>query len=497
MDINSKSIWEYNTNNNNYKTLNSDINTDICIIGGGIAGINIAYKLYKNNLNFIVLEKNKICNKTTKYSTAKITAQHGLIYYNIKQKYGLSIARKYLNSNLKSIEEYKEIISNENIDCDFETCDSIIFTQDINRKKDIENEYKCLRSIGYTSVEILDNETILPNIKYSIKFKNQAKFNPVKYTYALSNLFNEKIYEYANVKNIKRRNNKYIIYANNNKIICNKVILCTHFPIKDIPGFYFVKMYQDTSYAIAVNIKDTDFKNVYLNLDNPTISIRTAKIDNNNILIVGGNNTKTGDTALEKKYEFLENIAKQIAPNCEILARWSTQDCMTLDQIPYIGKFSNFMPNFYITTGFNKWGFTTSIIASNIILNKILGNKTEIDDTFFSTRVHPIKNINKLYYNINQSVQSIFLNKFKIKKEILDKIPNDTGRIIKINNKKIGIYKDINGKIFKVHPYCSHLKCVLTFNAEDKTWDCPCHGSRFDIYGNILNSPANINIHIE
>ena len=497
MDINSKSIWEYNTNNNNYKTLKSDINTDISIIGGGIAGINIAYKLYKNNLNFIVLEKNKICNKTTKYSTAKITAQHGLIYYNIKQKYGLSIARKYLNSNLKSIEEYKKIISNENIDCDFETCDSIIFTQDINRKKDIENEYKCLRSIGYTSVEILDNETILPNIKYSIKFKNQAKFNPVKYTYALSNLFNEKIYEYANVKNIKRRNNKYIIYANNNKIICNKVILCTHFPIKDIPGFYFVKMYQDTSYAIAVNIKDTDFKNVYLNLDNPTISIRTAKIDNNNILIVGGNNTKTGDTALEKKYEFLENIAKQIAPNCEILDRWSTQDCMTLDQIPYIGKFSNFMPNFYITTGFNKWGFTTSIIASNIILNKILGNKTEIDDTFFSTRVHPIKNINKLYYNINQSVQSIFLNKFKIKKEILDKIPNDTGRIIKINNKKIGIYKDINGKIFKVHPYCSHLKCVLTFNAEDKTWDCPCHGSRFDIYGNILNSPANINIHIE
>ena len=107
-----------------------------------------------------------------------------------KQKYGLSIARKYLNSNLKSIEEYKEIISNENIDCDFETCDSIIFTQDINRKKDIENEYKCLRSIGYTSVEILDNETIVPNIKYSIKFKNQAKFNPVKYTYALSNLFN-------------------------------------------------------------------------------------------------------------------------------------------------------------------------------------------------------------------------------------------------------------------------------------------------------------------
>lgn len=138
MDINSKSIWEYEVKNTNYKILNSDITTDICIIGGGIAGINIAYKLYKNNLDFIVLEKNKICNKTTKYSTAKITAQHGLIYYNIKQKYGINNARKYLESNLKAVEEYKKIISNENIDCDFETCDSVIFTQDINKKKDIE-----------------------------------------------------------------------------------------------------------------------------------------------------------------------------------------------------------------------------------------------------------------------------------------------------------------------------------------------------------------------
>ena len=497
MDINSKSIWEYNTNNNNYKTLNSDINTDICIIGGGIAGINIAYKLHENNLNFIVLEKNKICNKTTKYSTAKITAQHGLIYYNIKQKYGLSIARKYLNSNLKAIEEYKKIISNENIDCDFETCDSVIFTQDINKKKDIEKEYNCLKSIGYTNVEILDNETILPNIKYSIKFKNQAKFNPVKYIYALSNLFDKRIYEYTNVKSIKRDGNKYIIYANNSKIICNKVILCTHFPIKDIPGFYFFKMYQDTSYAIAANIKNIDFKDVYLNLDNPTISLRTTKINNDNVLIVGGNNTKTGDTALEEKYKFLENVAKQIAPNCKILDRWSTQDCMTLDQIPYIGCFSKFLPNLYIATGFNKWGFTTSIVASNIILNKLLNKKNDSYNTFFATRVHPIKNISKLYYNIDQSIQSILLNKFKIKKDILDNIPNDTGRILKVNNKKIGIYKDKNGKIFKVHPYCSHLKCVLTFNAEDKTWDCPCHGSRFDIYGNILNSPANINIHIE
>lgn len=496
MDINSKSIWEY-TINNNFKKLDKDIFTDVCIIGGGIAGINIAYKLYKNNIDFILIDKNKICNKTTKYSTAKITAQHGLIYYDIEQKYGLNTAKEYLKANLKAIEELKNIIATENIDCDFKTCDSIVFTNDNNRKKDIDNEYKCLKSIGYNNVEIITDNSILPDIKYSIKFKNQAKFNPVKYTISITNLFKDNIYEYTNAKKIKKENDKYIVYTENNKITCNKLIIATHFPIKDVPGFYFIKMYQDTSYVITADIGNLDFNDMYLNIDSPTISLRTAKIDKHNILIVGGNNTKTGDTALDKKYEFLENVAKQIAPNCKILNKWSTQDCMTLDQIPYIGIFSNFTPNLYVTTGFNKWGFTTSIIASNIIINKILNKNTEYDNIFFSTRMHPIKNIKKLYFNLNQSIQSILINKFKIKRDILDNIPYDTGKILKLNNVKIGIYKDKEGRIFKVHPYCSHLKCVLTFNNQDKTWDCPCHGSRFDIYGNILNSPANQNIHIE
>lgn len=367
----------------------------------------------------------------------------------------------------------------------------------IIEKKDIDNEYKCLKKMGYNDVEITTNNSILPNIKYSIKFKNQAKFNPIKYVFSITNLFKENIYEYTNAKKIKRKNNKYIVYTKNNKIICNKLIIATHFPIKDIPGFYFIKMYQDTSYVVTADIGKLDFNDTYLNIDSPTISLRTAKIDSHNILIVGGNNTKTGDTALDKKYDFLESIAKQISPNCKILNKWSTQDCMTLDQIPYIGTFSSFTPNLYITTGFNKWGFTTSIIASNIIMDKLLNKNTRFYNTFLSTRMHPIKNIKKLYFNLNQSVQSILINKFKIKEDILKNIPCDTGRILKLSNKKVGVYKDKNGKIFKVHPYCSHLKCVLTFNDQDKTWDCPCHGSRFDIYGNILNSPANINIHIE
>lgn len=178
-------------------------------------------------------------------------------------------------------------------------------------------------------------------------------------------------------------------------------------------------------------------------------------------------------------------------PNCKIIKKWNTQDCMTLDKIPYIGNFSKFYPNVYVATGFNKWGMTTSNVAANIIKDKILENKNKYEKVFNATRLHPIRNSKELYYNMNQTIQSEIINKLKIKKDTIDNIPINTGKIIKEKNVSIGIYKDEKGKIYKIYPYCSHLKCLLTFNSQDKTWDCPCHGSRFDIYGNVINNPAN------
>ncbi len=145
----------------------------------------------------------------------------------------------------------------------------------------------------------------------------------------------------------------------------------------------------------------------------------------------------------------------------------------------------------YIATGFNKWGITTSNIAANIITDKILGRHNKYEKVFIATRFHPIKNIKNVYYNIVQTLQSLIINKFKIKPESIENIPKNTGKIIKINGKNIGVYKDENNKVYKINPYCSHLGCLLTFNIQDKTWDCPCHGSRFDIHGNIINNPAN------
>lgn len=495
MMYNFESIWDNTiTKIPKFNILNKDINTYVCIIGGGITGVSTGYMLHKNNVNFVLLEKNTICSNTTKFSTAKITSQHGLIYTDIAKKYGLKYAKLYLDANNEAIHNIKEIIEKENIDCDFTEQDSYIFTQDIKYRGNINNEAQILAKLGFKGFDVLNSVDLPISTSYAIRFKNQAKFNPIKYTLSLANIFRDKIYENANVIKIEKNNNSYVVHTQNNKIYCKKIVIATHFPIKDIPGFHFIKMYQETSNVLAIDIMDNIFNGMYINVEAPTISLRSMKYNNHNILLVGGNEFKTGDVIKNNKYDFLEKIASQMYPNCKIIKKWNTQDCMTLDKIPYIGRFSNFYPNVYVATGFNKWGITTSNIAANILKDKILENENRYEKVFDSTRLHSIKNSKELYYNINQTIQAEILNKFKIKEENIDDIPLNTGKIIKESGKRIGIYKDEKGNIYRIKPYCSHLKCLLTFNSQDKTWDCPCHGSRFDIYGNVINNPASKDI---
>lgn len=495
MMYNFNSIWDDTINSNpKFKKLNENISVDVCVIGGGITGVSIAYYLYKNNINFALLERDKICNNTTKFSTAKITSQHDLVYTDIIKKYGVKYANQYLEANNEAIRNIENIITRESIECDFKKQDSYVFTQDMKYSKNIIEEYKNLVKIGFKDVEVLNRVDIPLSTKYAIKFKNQAKFNPKKYTLGLANIIKDNIFENSKVIRIEKNKEKYTLHTEKNTIECNKVIITTHFPIKDIPGFHFIKMYQDTSYVVAADIGKENIDGMYISYEEPTISLRTLNLQDKNILFVGGNNVKTGDVIDEDKYTQLENLAKKMYPNCKIINRWNTQDCITLDKIPYIGKFSNFYPNVYIATGFNKWGMTSSNIAANIVVDKILNKKNKYEDVFNSTRLHPIKNIKPLYYNISQTIQSMFINKLKIKKEEIEDIPNNTGKIIKVNNINVGVYKDEKGKIYKINPYCSHLNCLLTFNIQDKTWDCPCHGSRFNIHGNLINGPANEDI---
>ena len=250
-------------------------------------------------------------------------------------------------------------------------------------------------------------------------------------------------------------------------------------------------MYQSTSYVIGVDIKDEPFDGMYINTKSPVFSYRFANDGQKRILLVGGADHKTGSKInLSNAYEILEKEIKKYYPNAQVIYRWNTEDCISLDKIPYIGEFSNFIPNMYVGTGFNKWGMTSSNVAANIITDKILGRENEYEEVFKSTRLHPIKNNEEMGSMLKETVNSVLVNKFKVPALDLEKIKNNTGAVLEYDKQKLGVYKNSRGEIFAVKPICTHLGCLLSWNNIDKTWDCPCHGSRFDYMGKNIYNPA-------
>ena len=492
-----KSLWLEENKIKEFPELEKDEKADICIIGAGIFGISTAYYLSQNGYNVILIERNKIASKVTGHTTAKITSQHGLIYHYLLNQYGIDFAKKYFNANQGAVTEIERIIQENNIECDFEKQNSYVYTTDKTELEKIQEEIEALDRINPDAK--LVNKSQLPfSIIKGIEFKNQAQFNPIKYIQGLVRKLEEnkvRIFENTTCFDIKQDNEEYICYTENNTIKSKYVVIATHYPFINIPGMYFAKMYQSSSYVIGVDTKTELFSGMYINIQSPIYSFRTAVDNGKKILLLGGLDHKTGENiTYQDSYGKLEQKAKQWYPNLEVKYRWSTRDCITLDKIPYIGEFSNVLPNIFVGTGFNKWGMTSSNVAARIITDKIMKKENEYDEVFKSTRVNPIVNKDELKNMVVQTTKSLVVDKLKKEENSIDDIKNETGGIIEKNGEKIGIYKDIEGKIHAVKPICTHLGCLLNWNAADKTWDCPCHASRFDYTGKNIYNPALKNL---
>lgn len=439
------SLWLSENKNDKFESLSNNIETDVCIIGAGIFGMTCGYYLSKAGLKVTIVEKDEIGHKTTGHTTAKITSQHGLFYTYLVDTYGESFAKDYLSANQDAIENIKNIINNEKINCDFERQSSFVFTTNPSEVSQIKKEVDILNSLGLPANFV--TKTGLPfEIAGAVQFQNQAQFNPIKYLNGLANSITKnhgEIYTSTTVYDVKHSDDMFYTFTPNGVISSKYVILASHYPFINFPGIYFFKMYQSSSYVIGIDTKKTLNNGMYITASSPTYSFRTANYNGRKILLIGGSDHKTGTPlSYEDTYGALENYAKQLYPNCEILFRWDTRDCITLDKIPYIGRFSNTMDNIYVGTGFNKWGMTSSNVAANIVCDMILGRKNEYAYVFDSTRVHPIKNRIEIKNMITESVNSLALNKFKDSDIDFDEIPINSGGIIDVNNQKVGIYKD-------------------------------------------------------
>lgn len=543
-----KSYWIKSVEENDrvkFDALEENCKTDICIIGGGLTGLTTAYNLSKYKIRTVLIEKDEIGRQASGNSTAKITSQHGLIYKYLTDSKGKEFARKYYEANERAINKIEEIIQKENIDCGFEHVPAYIFTQSIQEVEKIKDEVDAVNAFGgkaklieakdiainkLNSVDYVDNSNeklkisgdniekenlnlekdgvkermkqILPiKALIGMEFENQAQFNPYKYANALAKICSNsgvKLYEHSKAVDVDTEDGDeyYVITLENGcKIKAKYLIIATKYPIVNIPGFYFMKMYQSTSYAVAMQTKQRLFEGMYINSEEPTISLRTAKIGDEYLLIVVGSDHKTGAPIdLSNSYRYLEEIAKSLCPEGSIKYHWNTEDCITLDKIPYIGKFSGLWENAYVATGFNKWGITTSHIAAEIITDQILGQENEYEEIFKATRVEPVKNRKEVGNMVKESINSLIVRKLEVPQEEANQIQAGEGKIVEVNGQKIGIYKDEKGEVYKVNPICKHLGCELAWNNLEKTWDCPCHGSRYDYKGNLIYGPSVKNL---
>lgn len=473
-----ESIWKSEVDFKKRKSLDKDIECDTVIIGGGIAGLLIGYMLKECGIESIIIDAKLICSGNTKNTTAKITSQHELIYDNLIKEFGEEKAKHYALVNEEAIKKYKEIIEKENIYCDFKETDAYVYSLEEN--KPIEDEYNAAIKLGIDA-ELISEIPLPIQIKKALKFKHQAQFNPLEFLKPIS----EKLTVYENTKatDIDIHNN--VVVTDKGYISAKRIIVATHYPFFNIPGYYFLKMHQERSYVLGLE-NASDFDGMYIGIEDNGYSYRTYK----DLVLFGGANQRTGENEQGTAYETLRKAAKEIFPNCKERYHWSAQDCVSLDNIPYIGHYSTKTPNIYVATGFKKWGMTSSMVSAMIISDMIRGIDNEYADIFSPSRFDLSASMKNAGNDMAKTAKNFIAQKIHVPNEYLDDVKNGEGKIINYENKKVGVYKDVKGKIYTVSTKCPHLGCELKWNADEFTWDCPCHGSRFDYEGKWIEGPA-------
>lgn len=413
-----------------FPPMGSSTKTDVLIIGGGMAGILCAHRLKKAGVDCILVEADHICGGITGDTTAKITLQHGLIYDKLLKKFGSGKAQLYLQSQQEALQEYAQLC--QNISCDFEIKDSYVYS--VSNRAKIEKEVGALNRLGCAAEFSAAKDLPFP-VAGAVRVKNQAQFHPLKFAYELSKGL--PIYEKTKVLELMPGK----VLTNRGQITCKKMIVATHFPILNKHGSYFLKMYQHRSYVLALEGAQV-MDGMYVDEDKKGLSFRTY----GNLLLLGGGSHRTGKKG--GAWAELEAFSNTYYHSARVVGKWATQDCMTLDDIPYIGQYSKNTPDLYVATGFNKWGMTSSMVSSMILSDLVQEKENEYAQVFSPSRsiLHPQLAVNA--------------------------------------------FESITGLLTPTVPRCPHLGCALKYNSAEHSWDCPCHGSRFTESGKLINNPA-------
>ncbi len=471
-----KSIWSISASSAKRSPLQSDIETDTVIIGGGMAGILTAHFLEQAGMKCVVLEADRIGSGQTKNTTAKVTSQHGMIYDRLLQNEGIEKAGLYAAANQEAVERYRILAEKYQGDIGWNQCPAYLYTmQDTGA---LRREHEAAKRIGLGMQ--LTEKTELPfQVKLALKLEGQGQFHPLRFLYMLAEELT--IFEHTKVTHVE----DHTVLTAHGTVHAQRVVFACHYPFLNSPGYYFMRMHQERSYVLAVK-KAASMEGMYYGIDEDGLSFRSAGEN----LLIGGGGHRTGKNTAGNSYEYLSSRAEALWPECKETARCSAQDCMTLDGIPYIGKYSKSQPDWYVATGFGKWGMTSSMVSAMILSDLICGRQNQYADVFTPRRFHLQSSVGTLIKEGGYAVSGLMKQLAAIPKEKLQDLRPGHGGIVEHDGNKYGVYREETGKLFAISTRCPHLGCQLAWNPDEKSWDCPCHGSRFDYRGKRLDGPA-------
>ena len=443
------------------------------VIGAGMAGLLTAYLLQEQGMEVLVLEAEQVAGGQTGRTTAKITAQHGLYYGEMIRKVGVERMRGIAIANTEAIRAYEDLIAREKIECDFKRLPSYLYTVEEAGKKKLQREAEAAGRLGldarYMSGEWLE-ELPFP-VKGAVCFERQAQFQPMKFVEAIKGKL--EIWEHTRVLEVE----DHRVITNAGTLAADNIIFACHYPFLITPGCYFLRQHQERSYVLALRRGESALSAMYYGIDKGGLSLRSE----GEYLLLGGGSHRTGKRfgndltgrrgekcVCEERggkdgerqflwgYGYLRAAARRYYPEATEVAAWSAQDCMPHDRIPFIGRYSILRPYWYVITGFQKWGMSSSMVAATIISEKIGGRESAYEWVFSPQRFLPRAGFGNFCVDVGESLVGLTAGWFGKKKN-----------------------------------RCTHMGCSLHGNPEEGTRDCPCHGSRFSGEGSLLDGPAN------
>ncbi len=488
-----ESVWLCDRDSAGFPDTSGSHHVDVVVVGGGITGLTTALLAQRSGASVAVVERNRIGAGTTGHSTGKVTSQHGLMYRDLLDRHGPDVARTYAEANQWAVGMVSELAAELAPEAEFQSSPAIVFTTDPAMTGALEAEHEASHSLGLPAS--ISSDCDLPfEVASCLKFEDQGLLHPVRYCDGLAREISERgglIFEKTSATGLTEDSDRVVVTIPQGELIATKAVVATLLPFVDRAGF-FAKTRPGRAYGVAALLRDQPPAGMYISAGTPKISLRPW--GERGLIIIGEGHATGHPDATPARWGELERWARE---NFEVESfeyRWSAQDYETFDGLPLVGRAPR-MTRTYVATGFGKWGLSNGTVAATILADLLNGVNHKWQRAFDSTRLPGLTGAkNLLTFNAKVGKDLVVGTISRFRPSELEELPRGAARLVQIDGKTVGAYRDAGGDVHAVSLTCTHLGCTVAWNDAENTWDCPCHGSRFSLEGKVLEGPAVENL---